>query len=42
VGNTDDVQVLFALKKFFRCGVVRRNREEGKTPHIYGEFFIVY
>ena len=28
VQHRRDVQLLFALKKFFGCGVVRRNREE--------------
>ena len=28
VQHERDVQVLFALKKFFRCGVVRKNRED--------------
>jgi len=28
VQHKRDVQVLFALKKFFRCGVVRKNRED--------------
>ena len=28
VQHQRDMQVLYALKRFFRCGVVRRNREE--------------
>ncbi len=28
VQHESDVQVLYALKRFFRCGVVRRNRED--------------
>jgi len=27
VQHEQDIQVLYALKRFFRCGVVRRNRE---------------
>ena len=28
VQHERDIQVLYALKRFFRCGVVRRNRED--------------
>ncbi len=28
VQHERDVQILYALKRFFRCGVVRRNRED--------------
>ncbi len=28
VQHERDVQVLYALKRFFRCGIVRRNRED--------------
>ena len=28
VQHERDIQILYALKRFFRCGVVRRNRED--------------